>query len=87
MAIEVSKPIRCILGPLFTLSWVIRKQPLQAVLTAPMAVFSRTITPGAMTTLYCAFSDAAQPSRLAYDTKKAHELWNLSKQTVRDKTS
>jgi WW domain-containing oxidoreductase len=74
------------------------KTPVQAVLMAPVAVISKTIPQGAMTTLYCALSDEAQPGKYhsdcrvaqaspaACNSKIARELWELSEKIVNDKT-
>jgi NAD(P)-dependent dehydrogenase (short-subunit alcohol dehydrogenase family) len=72
--------------------------PLETVIIAPLTIISKTIAQGAMTTLYCALSDeaqpgkyhsncrVAQPSPVAYNSKKAEELWKLSEAIVNDKT-
>jgi NAD(P)-dependent dehydrogenase (short-subunit alcohol dehydrogenase family) len=74
------------------------KTPILTVLLATAAICSKTIAEGAMTTLYCALSDeaqpgkyhsncrVAQPSPVAYNSKKAQELWDLSEKIVNDKT-
>jgi NAD(P)-dependent dehydrogenase (short-subunit alcohol dehydrogenase family) len=72
--------------------------PIQRILFIPTAIISKTIPQGAMTTLYCALSDDAQPgkyhsncqvaepSSTAYNSQKAQELWELSEKTVNEKT-
>jgi NAD(P)-dependent dehydrogenase (short-subunit alcohol dehydrogenase family) len=74
------------------------KTPIQTVLMSALAITSKTLAQGAMTTLYCALSDeaqpgkyhsncrVAQPSPVAYNSKKAEELWKLSEAIVNDKT-
>jgi WW domain-containing oxidoreductase len=74
------------------------KTAMQAILMAPVAVFSKSMAQGAMTTLYCALSDEAQPGKyhsncqvappspVAYNSQKAQELWVLSEQIVNEKT-
>ncbi|CAF1167572.1 unnamed protein product [Rotaria sordida] len=63
---------------------------LQAILMILFAISSKTIAQGAITTLYCALSDEAQPGKYhsncrvtqpsltAYNSKKAQELWELT---------
>jgi hypothetical protein len=67
-------------------------------LSIPTAIFSRTIDQGAMTTLYCALSNEAEPGKyhsncriaqpipVAYNLKKAQKLWELSEQIINAKT-
>jgi len=74
------------------------KTPILTVLMATAAISAKTIAQGAMTTLYCALSDEAQPGKyhsncrvaqaspVAYNSKKAQELWSLSEKIVDDKT-
>jgi NAD(P)-dependent dehydrogenase (short-subunit alcohol dehydrogenase family) len=74
------------------------KAPIQAAVMAFLGIISKTIAQGAMTTLYCAVSDeaqpgkyhsncqVAQPSLVAYNSKKAQELWELSETIVNEKT-
>jgi NAD(P)-dependent dehydrogenase (short-subunit alcohol dehydrogenase family) len=77
-----------------------REQP--PIVAGIMALFnviiSKTMSQGAMTTLYCALSDEAQPGKYhsncrvahpsltAYNSKKAQELWELSEQILNEKT-
>ncbi|UJR06961.1 hypothetical protein I4U23_011249 [Adineta vaga] len=73
------------------------KTLLLSVLAASVGFFSRTIAQGAMTTLYCALSDeaqpgkyhsncrVAQPSSIAYNWEKAQELWDFSEQILNEK--
>ncbi len=72
--------------------------PIQAVVLALFAISGKTIAQGAMTTLYCALSDeaqpgkyhsncrVAQPSPVTYKSKKAQKLWELSQKIVNEKT-
>jgi len=74
------------------------KTPIQAVVLVSFAISGKTIAEGAMTTLYCALSDeaqpekyhsncrVAQPSRAVYNLKKAQKLWKLSEKIVNEKT-
>ncbi len=85
-------------GAIFSTELSREKTAIQAVLTAPIAIFSKTISQGAMKTLYCALSDdaqpgkyhsncrVAQPSPVAYNSQKAQELWYLSEKIVNEKT-
>ena len=72
---------------------------LQTIFMIPFAYpTSKTIAQGAMTTLYCALSNEAQPGKyhsnsrvaqpnpVAYNSKKAQELWTLSENIVHEKT-
>ncbi|CAF1680606.1 unnamed protein product, partial [Adineta ricciae] len=74
------------------------KDPLEMVLTSPFQIVSKSMPQGAMTTLFCALSDEAQPGKyhsdcritpaspLASNLKKAQELWELSETIINDKT-
>ncbi len=65
---------------------------------APVTICSKNMGEGAMTTLYCALSDVAQPGKyhsdcqvtqpspVVYNSKKAQELWVLSEEIVNEKT-
>jgi retinol dehydrogenase 12 len=76
------------------------KTRLQAILLSFFAIFtSKTMRQGAMTTLFCALSDAAQPGKyhsdcrlaqprsIAYSSSKARQLWQLSERILREKTT
>lgn len=70
---------------------------IQAILMAPFGICSKTIPQGAMTTLYCALSDEAQPGKyhsdcrvarpspIAFDSGKAKDLWKLSEEIINEK--
>ncbi|UJR11019.1 hypothetical protein I4U23_015204 [Adineta vaga] len=70
---------------------------MESILLYPLVIISKTIPQGAMTTLYCALSDkaqpgkyhadcrATQPSSTAYNSKKAEELWELSETIINEK--
>ena len=74
------------------------KSAILAVIMASSTIVSKTIAQGAMTTLYCALSDEAQPgkyhsncrlaqpSAVAYNLTKAQELWKLSERIINAKT-
>ena len=75
------------------------KTLLQTILLILLGYFtSKSMSQGAMTTLYCALSDEAQPgkyhsncriaqpSSIAYNTNKAQQLWELSGQIINKKT-
>jgi WW domain-containing oxidoreductase len=74
------------------------KRWIQGVLKAFLAIISKTITQGAMTTLYCALSDEAQPGKFHSDCRvvqlsstadnldKTQELWELSEEILNEKT-
>ncbi|UJR12497.1 hypothetical protein I4U23_016672 [Adineta vaga] len=68
------------------------------IISLLLKIVSKSIRQGAMTSLYCALSDeaqpgkyhsncrVAQPSSIAYDLKKAQELWELSEKIINEKT-
>ena len=70
---------------------------LRTALKAPFAVTAKTTAQGAMTTLYCALSDeaqpgkyhsncrVAQPSSVVFNPDKAKELWNLTEEIINGK--
>ena len=74
-----------------------KKKPIQVILSIPTTIFSQAIDQGAMTTLYCALSNEAgpgkyhfncriaQPIPVAYNSKKAQELWELNEQIINAK--
>jgi WW domain-containing oxidoreductase len=73
------------------------KTPIQAFFLAGLNIVSKTIAQGAMTTLYCALSDeaqpekyhsncrVAQPSTVAYSSVKAQELWEFSERIINER--
>ena len=73
------------------------RKPNQPVLMTLFAVLTKTIPQGAMTTLYCALSDEAQPgkyhsncrvvhsSSAAYNSDKSQKLWELSEKILNEK--
>jgi WW domain-containing oxidoreductase len=88
------------LHPGFILSTELNRDqtPIQAALsTAPLRIISKTIAQGAMTTLYCALSDEAQPGKyhsncrvaqtspVAYSSVKAQELWEFSERIINER--
>lgn len=74
------------------------KNAVQAALLSPLLLISKSIPQGAMTTLYCALSDEAQPGKyhsdcrvaqanpVAFDAKKAADLWQFSEAMIKEKT-
>ena len=70
---------------------------VQSVVMSLLAISGKTIPQGAMTTLYCALSDEAQPGKyhsdcrvaqpnpLVFDSTKTKELWNLSEEIIKEK--
>lgn len=70
---------------------------IQAMMLSLFAISGKTIPQGAMTTLYCALSDEAQPGKyhsncrvaqanhIAFDSTKTRELWNLSEEIIKEK--
>jgi WW domain-containing oxidoreductase len=74
------------------------KTSVKAFIAFADIIVAKTMEQGAMTTLYCALSDeaqpgkyhsncrVAQPSSVAYNVKKAQELWELSERIIDEKT-
>ncbi|CAF3861650.1 unnamed protein product, partial [Rotaria sp. Silwood1] len=73
------------------------KKTFEAIFNILFGVCSKTIEQGAMTTMYCALSDEAQPGKyhsncqvaqptpVANNSKKAQELWELSERILNEK--